>query len=400
MLTALDLSGTRITELPSSIQDANELHYVDLSWTRINRLPQSIVHLQKLQTLRLKGCMDLFELPERMKELTSLRHLDFDVLGQLILMPIGIGNLTNLRTLPAFIVNGEKNCNINELKHMNNLSGKFCISGLEHVSCYDAGEAALIKKNHLKHLELRWSGIIEYLHKEELLKVLELLQPTSHLQELKIICYPGKCLPNWIGDPRYENLVSITLFRCEDCSEFPCLGRLPALKNLKIVEMNDVKKINHELCGDDKDRGTFPVLEKLSIDGMYKVEEWKGITNEDFPCLVKLSMNRCPNLTLLSSFPKCQSLNHLEITDCPQLKYLPEEMLSSPLKSLVICGCPFLIKSYSRGGEDSSKIEHVISVWIESEESESGNEYSTDDDTMIEHSTEHTHSDNKLDGND
>lgn len=382
LLTALDLSGSCITELPSTIQDATELRYVDLSWTEINRLPQSIVYLQKLQTLRLKGCMNLFELPERMKELISLRHLDFDVLGQLNLMPRGIGHLTELRTLPAFIVdeeiiNGEKCCNIKELKHMNNLSGELCISGLEQLSSEDAQEAALIDKNRLKYLELRWSDVVNYVQEKELVRVLEDLKPNSCLEELKIICFPGESLPNWIGDEQYQKLVSITLYKCENCSNFPYLGRLRKLKNLEIVEMNGVNQIDH-FCGDDKNCAAFPLLEKLSIDGMYSVE---AITNGNFACLVKLSLSRCPSLTTLSSFPRCQSLKCVEITDCPLLKYLPEEILSSLLESLVIDACPLLSETYSKGGEHSHEIEHVTNVWIELEQTQSSDECSTEDDS-------------------
>ncbi|XP_021741149.1 disease resistance protein RGA2-like [Chenopodium quinoa] len=394
-LTALDLSGSRVTELPSSIQDAKELCYVDLSGSPINRLPQSIVHLRKLQTLRLKGCTDLFELPERTMELSNLRHLDFDVLSQLTLMPRGIGHLTELRTLHAFIVDGEERCNIQELKLMNNLSGTFCISGLEHASSQDAEEATLIDKKCLKHLELRWSDFSEYFPKEELVRVIEGLKPHSSLEELKIVCYFGECLPNWMGDPQYEWLVSISLFKCENCSNFPCLGRLPQLNNLEIFEMNGVKKIDHTCYGEDKDRVAYHALEKLSINGMYRVEEWKGLRDGDFPCLVKLIINRCPNLALLSSFPRCQSLKHLELIDCPQLECLPDDMLSSPLDSLVIDDCPLLKETYSKGGEDSHKIEHVKNVWIELEETESSDKHSTS--TEDDDSIEGTHHEENMD---
>ena len=56
LLQALDLSGTKVSELPSSIGHAKCLRYLDLSQTLIRRLPETIDCLLELQTLKLSNC--------------------------------------------------------------------------------------------------------------------------------------------------------------------------------------------------------------------------------------------------------------------------------------------------------------------------------------------------------
>ncbi|KMT15280.1 hypothetical protein BVRB_3g063900, partial [Beta vulgaris subsp. vulgaris] len=132
-LRVLDLSRTKISELPSSIGNATSLCYLDLSETLVTRLPETIECLQNLQTLKLQNCPRLLALPKATRKLTSLRHLDLGTLRRIHSMPAGIGALTYLRTLSEFIVGREIGCCIRELRNMNDLGGKLCLSKLENV---------------------------------------------------------------------------------------------------------------------------------------------------------------------------------------------------------------------------------------------------------------------------
>jgi len=212
-LEALDLSGTKLSELPSSVGNAKCLRYLDLSDTPIKQLPETMDSLEKLQTLKLRNCNHLYSLPKGTRQLTSLRHLDLGTLSCLDSMPPEMGALTQLRTLSNFVVGEEPKCQIAELKHMNDLRGRLCLSNLEYVASPDeAKEANLSHKQHLTNLELRWTT--EDDAEEE---VIEHLQPHTNLRDLRILCYGGSKFPSWISNQCFGTLEIITLFRCENC---------------------------------------------------------------------------------------------------------------------------------------------------------------------------------------
>ncbi|XP_056688232.1 putative disease resistance RPP13-like protein 1 [Spinacia oleracea] len=157
-LRALDLSRTKVSDLPSSIGNAKCLRYLDLSETLVKRLPETIEFLLNLQTLKLRNCPRLIALPKAIRRLICLRHLDLGTLRRLNSMPTGMGALSCLRTLSEFVAGRENGCRITELGNMNDLGGKLCLSKLENVaSLDDAKEANLRNKQRLKNLELRWT---------------------------------------------------------------------------------------------------------------------------------------------------------------------------------------------------------------------------------------------------
>ncbi|XP_022743423.1 putative disease resistance RPP13-like protein 1 [Durio zibethinus] len=75
-LRALSLEGFHISELPNSIGDLRHIRYLNFSYTKIKSLPDSICTLFNLQTLLLRGCDRLKQLPLNLRFLTNLRHLD------------------------------------------------------------------------------------------------------------------------------------------------------------------------------------------------------------------------------------------------------------------------------------------------------------------------------------
>ncbi|XP_021745766.1 putative disease resistance protein RGA3 [Chenopodium quinoa] len=223
-LHALDLSRTKVSELPSSLGNARCLRYLDLSETLIKRLPETIEFLQNLQTLKLQNCPCLVALPKSTKRLTCLRHLDLGTLRPMPSMPAGMGALSCLRTLSEFIVGKEHGCRITELRNMNDLGGKFCLSKLENVAFpKEAKEANLGYKKRLMYLELRWT---DDEHQDWIgaeYKVMKCLQPHTNLQDLRILCYGGSTFPCWIGHPSFGNLTKITIFKCASCQVLPSL---------------------------------------------------------------------------------------------------------------------------------------------------------------------------------
>ncbi|KAL6190434.1 hypothetical protein ACLB2K_036831 [Fragaria x ananassa] len=309
-LKTLNLSGTLISELPSSIGNVKSLRYIDASHTPIARLPESINALHNLQTIKLRGCIHFVQLPKGMKKLSNLRHIDLDIIRQLDCMPRHLGNLTNLQTLPAFLVGRDHGCRVGELKNLNDLKGSFNISRLEIVlSKEEAEEAALIYKKCIHRLELRWSDMsVEYARQE---KILECLQPHSSLKELQIQQYSGFILPTWISNPSFTDLVAITLYRCRNCKLLPCMGQLPALKYLSIIEVNEVEEINHQFLRHVPVDHAFPKLESLEIDIMLNVKVWKDVQMGDFPSLIKLTVDTCPEILTIPPISCLKSLKYM-----------------------------------------------------------------------------------------
>jgi len=93
----LDLSGTRLTELPASIGQLTQLQSLDLSHNHLTELPDSLGQLTQLQSLDVIR-NQLTELPESIGQLTRLKSLDPSN-NRLTEFPESLGQLTQLQSL-------------------------------------------------------------------------------------------------------------------------------------------------------------------------------------------------------------------------------------------------------------------------------------------------------------
>ncbi|XP_060170995.1 putative disease resistance protein RGA3 [Lycium barbarum] len=368
-LRILDLQATNISLLPYSIGHLLSLRYLDVSKTRIKYLPETIGSLRYLQILKLQSCSNFYKLPECTNKLTSLRHLDLNIVGRLTSMPVGMGNLTSLQTLKDFTVGKEKGYGARELKHLNDLCGSFRISSVE-----EAREAEMNKK-HLNELELQWEQYPDdFISVED---ILECLQPHVSLKELTISFYSGFRFPTWMSNSYLYNIVSITLVECKSCSDLPSLGGLQSLKSLLFVRMYGVRSIDRHFCRywGRQIGPAFSKLEKIKVEGIPKLEKWTGVENGDFPCLLELTVSCCPKLITIPVL-SLSSLKTLTIFRCEDLQSLPKGRLSFPkgrlsskLKDLYIANCPPVTnRCLKPQGEDWFKIQHIPSIIIDHEE--------------------------------
>ncbi|KAL6327974.1 hypothetical protein AAG906_031318 [Vitis piasezkii] len=325
-LRVLSLSGYKMSELPSSIDNLSHLRYLNLYRSSIKRLPNSVGHLYNLQTLILRDCWSLTEMPVGMGNLINLRHLDIAGTSQLEEMPPRMGCLTNLQTLSKFIVGKGNGSSIQELKHLLDLQGELSIQGLHNLrNTRDAVDACLKNKCHIEELTMGWSGDFDDSRNElnEML-VLELLQPQRNLKKLTVEFYGGPKFPSWIGNPSFSKMESLTLKNCGKCTSLPCLGRLSLLKALRIQGMCKVKTIGDEFFGEVSLFQPFPCLESLRFEDMPEWEDWSFSDMVEeceglFSCLRELRIRECPKLT--GTLPSClPSLAELEIFECPKLK--------------------------------------------------------------------------------
>ncbi|XWS65479.1 hypothetical protein CRYUN_Cryun05aG0116400 [Craigia yunnanensis] len=349
-LRVLSLEGYYISELPNYIGDLRHIRYLNFSYTKIKSLPDSICTLFNLQTLLLRGCDRLRQLPLNLRFLTNLRHLDISDANSIEGMPLGIGELIDLQALSNFVVGQGVGYQIRELKNLSDLKGQLSISGLENlVNAQDALEARLFDKSSLDDLEMKWSADLkDNLGKAGIQKeVLSLLQPHKKLEKLSIKCYGGLTFPTWIGDPSFKNLIFLNFEYCLKCTSFPSIGKLPFLKALFIKGMSYVNRVGVEFHGENWSN-SFPSLEILHFEEMPELKEWNPYQVDEktrnFNCLRDLSVKKCPKL--LGSLPSClPCLEKLVIHDCQLLVVsVPNP---SRLCELEIVGCKEVIHDSS-----------------------------------------------------
>ncbi|EXC01152.1 Putative disease resistance protein RGA3 [Morus notabilis] len=311
-LRVMDLSGSGIKKLHESISFFIFLKFLDLSNTHIQTLPESVCKLLNLQVMNLCGCSNLTELPSHTANLYKLKHLIITGCDRLTKMPAGIGKLVYLQTLSMFIVGSEADENLNQLQHLN-LGGK---RNLQYLALSWGNEGKGFNRNNDYNSTL-----------EEV--VLNFLQPHKYLKRLSIKGYRGSCFPVWIGDLKLPNLTEVTLVSCRRCEKLPTLGQLPFLKVLYMQGLDAVLDIGSEFYGEST-RTTFPSLGELTLTDFPNLEYWW--TSNGFPSLHKLTVNKCPRLKNMPSFP---SLKHLELRGCNDIVLRSASNLTS-LTSLIV----------------------------------------------------------------
>ncbi|AES75532.2 NB-ARC domain disease resistance protein [Medicago truncatula] len=269
-LRALHASFHQLSSLMSLIH----LRYLELNQSPITILPGSVCRLQKLQTLKLERCHFLSSFPKQLIELKDLRHLMIKNCHSLMSSPFKIGKFTCLKTWSIFIVDSKTG-----------YGGNLHIKVLENVSNEEhARDANLIGKKDLNRLYLSWGGYANsQVSGVDAERVLDALEPHSGLKHFGVNGYGGIHFPLWMRNTSIlKGLVSIILYGCKNCRQFPPFGKLPCLTILYVSKMRDIKYIDDDLV--------------LEVEGV-----------EMLPQPLKLNIINVPKLTL-SSLPYVESL--------------------------------------------------------------------------------------------
>ncbi|KAF9610088.1 hypothetical protein IFM89_019928 [Coptis chinensis] len=233
-LRTLDLScdyGFKV--LPSEVSRLLHLRYLDLSNTRLEELPETVRSLVNLQTLKLNNCGNLYKLPEGIGELSNLRHLEVEDTHYLNNYPRGgIERLSQLRTLSKFLVSDGSGSVIGELGNLNFLKGRLNIMGLRHVkSVNEAKQAELQKKKNIAGLQFHFGNVSSEEEIRRMEGVLENLEPHKEsLERLEIRYYDGSTLPTWMR--MMSNITYLLLSSCPNLKVEPHYLFPPRLETL------------------------------------------------------------------------------------------------------------------------------------------------------------------------
>ncbi|XP_037481796.1 disease resistance protein RGA5-like [Triticum dicoccoides] len=236
-LRVLDFEGCRgLTEYDMDvIENLFQLKYLSFCGTNISELPSGIMMLHDLEMLDLRGTA-IKDLPARIVQLTKLQHLLPG--NHLWKIPIGIGNMTNLREISGFDITTSSVGAVKELGSLINLK-------VLHVCFTEKGEESHEYKSHLEmfHSSLCKLGS----HKLQSVYInggdsspFELLDSWSPLPSCLQTFVMGTTeyclskLPKWIT-PALTSLAYLNINLGVITEEaLGILGELPALLSLKL----------------------------------------------------------------------------------------------------------------------------------------------------------------------
>ncbi|XP_073109681.1 disease resistance protein RGA2-like [Elaeis guineensis] len=197
-LRALGLNSSGIAKLSNRISRLKHLRFIDLSPAQISTLPTLITKLYNLQTLNLRDCSMLKELPEGIGNLCNLRYMDISCCPNITTLPLSITRLSNLQTLNL------PNCNM--LKELPEGIGNLCnLRYMDISSCFQITTlpTSITRLSSLQTLNLSYCWILK-----------ELPEGISNLGNLRHLDIRGcdnlDCIPRGLG--RLGNLETLPMF--------------------------------------------------------------------------------------------------------------------------------------------------------------------------------------------
>lgn len=354
----------------SFLQCAPALTYLDLSDTRIHELPGEVKLLHGLEYLNLSES-HIRKLPEELSSLTELRYIYLSCTNYLTTVPYGI--ISNLRKLQALDVyqsrytswdearvavgnatpqsvgeNGNCSC-LEELKARETSLKRLGITLDKAAALQNLARSELVwikrlcfKKLSKPTLHLLPSSVAELLGSFDMLKSLEefMLSTSAQLKEITIdggndgskqtdYCLPALHKLKLVGLSVLEqirfhgisandflpSLRTVQIFHCFAIKNVNWLLRLPQLSHLDIQFCNAIETLiidddtgmEHPINDIEAEQTmapVFPVLKTLTIHSLGSLTSLGSDESVNFRALEILEITQCKNLTRLHIHPQ------------------------------------------------------------------------------------------------
>ncbi|CAL4952794.1 unnamed protein product [Urochloa decumbens] len=316
-LRVLDLSGCRVSQLPSSVCKLNLLRYLDASNLPISNLPKSLYRLLNLQTLILSNTY-LETLPTNIGCLQKLQYFDLSGCVNFRELPISFGNLSamlflnmsschELHTLP------ESFGKLHKVQFFN-LSDCYKLRSLPESCCqlHDLTHLELSDCHNIEKLPdcIGQLSKLEYLNMTSCSKVHMLPESVCKLTMLKHLdlsfCINLEHLPSSIGDLRLQHLNLVGCFALTDLPD-------------SIFSISMLLHVERSILGSSIDSNVDKLRKKLNLKGSFVLDGgsgdlWSQITELKKAHCCELEINGLENVELLEGAEQAKLSNNLNLT--------------------------------------------------------------------------------------
>ncbi|KAG2567380.1 hypothetical protein PVAP13_7NG351500 [Panicum virgatum] len=361
-LKVLDLSHTRITELPFCSTLA-KLKYLNLSHTFIERLPEEFWMLKKLRHLDLSVTKALKETLDNCSKLYKLRVLNL-FRSNYGIRDVNDLNIDSLRELEFLGITIYAEDVLKKLTNTHPLAKSTQRLSLRH--CEQMQSIQISDFTHMVQLR--------ELYVESCLDLVQLIADpdkgrASCLEVLTLAKLPAlQTILVGSSPHHFRNLLEITVSHCQKLHDISWVLKLDALEKLSICHCHELEQVVQETINevdnevDNRREGIEHNSVPRSRNGFYEEQEMHGMVKDanndnvngyqnktenqwikgthhvDFPKLRTMVLTDLPKLTAICNPRDFPYLEIIRVEGCPRLTTLPLGQMYDCPKLKQICG--------------------------------------------------------------